>query len=133
MLDQPQLGLNRLRRRSLILYLTFNLMAVIILVSSLFAALDNTSGSIQDNQKYITSAGSSTPQINCSIPRSNLLESTRPKKTLSYNNLVFSAGLKLPYHLQAQAFDCQPTYTCTYFIDCQQVCLLLDLPPPSLL
>jgi hypothetical protein len=133
MLDQPQLGLNRLKRRNLILYQTFNLIAVIILLSSLSAALDNGPESTQDNQKYITSAGSSAPQINCSIPRTNILESVRPKKTLPYNKLVFTAVLKLSYQFQAQAYDCQPAYTCTYFIDCQQVCLLLDLPPPSLL
>jgi len=133
MLDQPQLGLNRLKRRNLILYQIFNLIAVIILSSSLFAALDNGPGSIQDNQKYITSAASSTQQINCSIPQSNLLESIRPKKTISYNTLVFTAVLKLSYQFQAQAYDCQPAYTCTYLIDCQQVYLLLDLPPPSLL
>jgi hypothetical protein len=134
MLNQPQLGLNRLKRRSLILYQTFNLIAVIILLSSLVAALDNGQRSIQDDQVYVTSAGSSVPLINCNITRSNIIESIRPKKTISYNNNpVYSAVLKLGYSLQAQTFDFLPAYTCTYFIDCQQVFLLLDLPPPSLL
>jgi hypothetical protein len=117
----------------LILYQTFNLIAVIILLSSLFAALDDGRGTVQDDQRYITSAGSFAPQINCTIPQSNLLESLRPKKTNNYNTLAFSAVLKLASYCQAQAFDCQPVYSSTYFIDCQQVWLLLDLPPPSLL
>jgi hypothetical protein len=133
MLDQIQGGLFGLKRRNLILYQIYSVIAVIILVGSLFAVLDNRPGFIQNDQDYFASATSSDPQIVCGIPQSNLLEIIKPKKTQSFPNQVFSTFLKSLNYSQAQAPGCLPGYYCTCNFNCQQIFLLLDLPPPSLL
>jgi hypothetical protein len=133
MLDQIQGGLYGLKTRNLILYQIYSVIAVIILVGSLFTVLDNSPGFIQDDQDYFASASSSDPQIICSIPQSNLLEIIKPKKTQSYPDQVFSTFLKSLNYARTQAPGCPPGYYYTCNFNCQQIYLLLDLPPPSLL
>ena len=133
MLNRPQIALNILKRRNPIMYQTYSLIAAVLLFCTLFAVLDNSPGSIQNDYDYFKSAAASSPQINCSIPQSSLLEIIKPEKTQSYNTQIVSAFLKLSYHLLSQSYDCHPGYSCTYSFDCQQVFLLLDLPPPALL
>jgi hypothetical protein len=133
MLDQPQIALNFLNKRSRIIYLTFSLMAAVLLWCSLFIGVESGPGSIMDDGNNFKASQSSSPQISSNVTQSNLLEIIKPKKAQSVNTLVFSNYLKLLNHLQPQPIHSFPGYTCKDIDDPQIVCLRLDIPPPSLL
>jgi hypothetical protein len=125
--------INNLEKHSLILFRIFGLVVIFLSYSSFFAISENISRIIDDNKDNFSSAVASNPQIVCSTPRLNLLEIIKPKKAQPYPAKIFSALFKSPYPPQTPTHNCHLDFNYTYGVFRQQMFLLSDLPPPSLL
>ena len=111
----------------------FSLIAVILLISSLFAVLSSNTGATEYQDNRFTSDSHSNSQFVGSVPPSGFVEINQSKRIPSFPNQVFYALMKSSCHLRTPVHNHPFNYPCTYTVDCHHLFLRLDLPPPSLL
>ena len=133
MLDRIHAAISRLKHSNSALYRIYCVIAVIMLISSLFAVLENSISPVKVVGDYFNSALFSNPQIICTPSQSNPEETVNLKRSQTFPNQVFSAYVKLSSYIQTLATNCHLGNILTYAADCQQMYFQIDLPPPSLL